>query len=171
MKKLPDFAIKNFLTKMRSFYIMIISSFRQELGEKKMKVLRQNRYRVKPTHPDYEIFLRHMKESRAIYNFANFLVRQGYFRRSGKKFNAEFLDEFDDEPSLRTEIDAYFEVSGYRQKRGLYKTKDGVLINADLNGALNIMRKAGDLPHEKTSPLAYLTRYTHICPISFDLCA
>lgn len=30
---------------------------------------------------------------------------------------------------------------------------------------------AGDLPPEKTSPLAYLTRYTHICLISFDLCA
>jgi len=64
-----------------------------------------------------------------------------------------------------------YKFSGYRQKRGLYKTKDGVFINADLNGALNIMRKAGDLPTEKTSPLAYLTRYTHICPISLDLCA
>ena len=64
-----------------------------------------------------------------------------------------------------------YKFSGYRKKRGLYKTKDGVCINADLNGALNIMRKAGDLPPEKTSPLAYLTRYMHICPISFDLCA
>lgn len=74
-----------------------------------MEVLRQNRYRVKPTHPDYKLFLRHMKESRAVYNFANFLVRQGYFRRSGKKFNTEFLDEFNDDLSLRTEIEAYFE--------------------------------------------------------------
>jgi len=31
--------------------------------------------------------------------------------------------------------------SGKRVKRGLYKTKDGILINADLNGALNIIRK------------------------------
>ena len=74
-----------------------------------MKVIRQNRYRVKPTHPDYELFLRHMKESRAVYNFANFLVRQGYFRRSGKKFNTEFLDEFNNDLSLRAEIEAYFE--------------------------------------------------------------
>ena len=73
-----------------------------------MKVLRQNRYRVKPTHPDYSLFLRHMKESRAVYNFANFLVRQGYFRRKGKKFNAEFLNEFNDDPSLRTEIETCF---------------------------------------------------------------
>lgn len=74
-----------------------------------MEVLRQNRYRVKPTHPDYELFLRHMRESRSVYNFANFLVRQGYFRRRGKKFNAEFLEEFNDDLSLRTEIEAYFE--------------------------------------------------------------
>lgn len=32
--------------------------------------------------------------------------------------------------------------SGMRIKRGLYKTKDGSFINADINGALNIMRKS-----------------------------
>ena len=32
--------------------------------------------------------------------------------------------------------------SGKRIKRGLYKTKSGLLINADLNGSLNILRKA-----------------------------
>ena len=31
---------------------------------------------------------------------------------------------------------------GRRVKRGLYKTKDGYLINADVNGSLNITRKA-----------------------------
>ena len=31
--------------------------------------------------------------------------------------------------------------SGKRIKRGLYKTKDGKLINADVNGALNIIIK------------------------------
>jgi IS605 OrfB family transposase len=34
------------------------------------------------------------------------------------------------------------EFSGKRVKRGLYKTKEGFLINADLNGASNIIRKA-----------------------------
>lgn len=33
--------------------------------------------------------------------------------------------------------------SGKRIKRGLYLTKDGKLINADVNGSLNILRKAG----------------------------
>ena len=32
--------------------------------------------------------------------------------------------------------------SGKRIKRGLYKTADGTLINADVNGALNILRKS-----------------------------
>ena len=32
--------------------------------------------------------------------------------------------------------------SGIRSKRGLYKTKEGKKINADVNGALNIIRKA-----------------------------
>ena len=32
--------------------------------------------------------------------------------------------------------------SGYRQSRGLYHSKEGKLINADINGSLNILRKA-----------------------------
>ena len=32
--------------------------------------------------------------------------------------------------------------SGERIKRGLYKTKEGKYINADINGALNIYRKS-----------------------------
>ena len=31
--------------------------------------------------------------------------------------------------------------SGRRIKRGLYKAKDGTIINADLNGSANILRK------------------------------
>ena len=37
--------------------------------------------------------------------------------------------------------DELFKSSGKRIKRGLYKTSDGLLINADINGSLNIMRK------------------------------
>lgn len=46
--------------------------------------------------------------------------------------------------------------SGKRTKRGLYKTKQGVLINADLNGALNIMRKAFPKIDFETNNLKYL---------------
>ena len=34
-----------------------------------------------------------------------------------------------------------FKSSGKRIKRGLYKTSSGLVLNADINGSLNIMRK------------------------------
>ena len=34
-----------------------------------------------------------------------------------------------------------YKFSGRRVKRGLYKTSNGSLINADINGSLNIIRK------------------------------
>ena len=44
---------------------------------------------------------------------------------------------FDDE-----EITKHEEYCGKRVKRGLFRTKDGRMVNADLNGSLNIMKKA-----------------------------
>ena len=46
--------------------------------------------------------------------------------------------------------------SGRRAKRGLYKTKEGILVNADLNGSLNIMRKAFPKIEFETTDLRYL---------------
>ena len=46
--------------------------------------------------------------------------------------------------------------SGKRAKRGLYETKDGILVNADLNGALNVMRKAFPKIDFETNNLKYL---------------
>ena len=47
-----------------------------------------------------------------------------------------------------------YSFSGRRVRRGLYKTSDGTIVNADLNGSANIMRKAlpdafmiGEEPH------------------------
>ena len=37
--------------------------------------------------------------------------------------------------------DELFKSSGKRIKRGLFRTQNGLLINADINGSLNIMRK------------------------------
>ena len=36
----------------------------------------------------------------------------------------------------------HYNFSGTRIKRGLYKTSNGTLINADINGSLNILKKA-----------------------------
>ena len=43
----------------------------------------------------------------------------------------------------KEELDTKYHFSGRRIPRGLYKSKDGTLMNADINGAANILRKAG----------------------------
>ena len=56
---------------------------------------------------------------------------------------ASFFDE--DEIPTYSKNDDYsssYIFSGNRIKRGLYKTSSGILINADINGSLNILKKA-----------------------------
>ena len=53
---------------------------------------------------------------------------------------ASFLDN-DDLPICNAKNKENYKFSGKRIQRGLYKTKDGKLINADINGSLNILRK------------------------------
>lgn len=53
---------------------------------------------------------------------------------------ASFLDD-DFMPVYKKGDTAEYKFSGTRIKRGLYKTKSGVFINADVNGAYNILRK------------------------------
>ncbi|WQJ53875.1 MAG: transposase [Wendovervirus sonii] len=53
---------------------------------------------------------------------------------------ASFIDN-DFIPVYDEENHVEYEFSGKRIKRGLYKSKEGILMNADLNGAFNIMRK------------------------------
>ena len=54
---------------------------------------------------------------------------------------ASFLDR-DEIPVYDEDDPQVYTFSGKRIKRGLYKSKDGTLINADVNGALNILRKS-----------------------------
>lgn len=54
---------------------------------------------------------------------------------------ASFLDE-DEIPEYKANDSSRYCFSGSRIKRGLYKTSKGALINADINGALNILKKA-----------------------------
>ena len=52
---------------------------------------------------------------------------------------ASFLDN-DTLPTWNTKNKEYM-FSGKRVKRGLYRTKENFLVNADINGAANILRK------------------------------
>ena len=54
---------------------------------------------------------------------------------------ASFFDR-DDLPLYNADNPQEYTFSGRRVKRGLYMTKKGNLINADVNGALNILRKS-----------------------------
>ena len=53
---------------------------------------------------------------------------------------SSFLDN-DTIPTYGNEVDEAIRFSGKRIKRGLYKSKNNILINADVNGAANILRK------------------------------
>lgn len=54
---------------------------------------------------------------------------------------ASFWDR-DNIPVYNADNPQAYKFSGTRIRRGLYKTADGILLNADVNGALNIMRKS-----------------------------
>ena len=54
---------------------------------------------------------------------------------------ASFLDR-DELPVYQTENQTVYQFSGTRYSRGMYHSKDGTEINADLNGSANIGRKA-----------------------------
>lgn len=49
--------------------------------------------------------------------------------------------DLDDVPTFSKRRNQKYDFSGKRVKRGLYQTRPGLLINADINGALNIIRK------------------------------
>ena len=67
---------------------------------------------------------------------------------------ASFIDH-DDIPDLDGSKEAVF--SGTRTKRGLYRSKEGITINADLNGSANILRKAfPNAAHSDVADLAFL---------------
>ena len=54
---------------------------------------------------------------------------------------ASFLDK-DDIPIFNPSDDTKYKFSGRRIKRGLYKSSNGTIINADVNGACNILVKS-----------------------------
>ena len=67
---------------------------------------------------------------------------------------ADFLCGDDIPVYGKNDNDARF--SGKRIKRGLYKSGCGVVLNADINGAANIMRKAAPLAFSEVDDFAYL---------------
>ena len=65
---------------------------------------------------------------------------------------ASFFDQ-DEIPVYNNDHPVSYTFSGKRVKRGLYRTKSDMLLNADVNGALNIMRKSMVVPDDVMSGL------------------
>ena len=72
----------------------------------------------------------------------------------------------DEIPSYDSNVSLSYTFSGKRIKRGLYKTKDGILINADVNGASNIIRKAIPCAFDDIRDFDYLTRTVKVININ-----
>ena len=71
---------------------------------------------------------------------------------------ASYLDD-DNIPIYKEETEE-INFSGKRIKRGIYKTKQGKIINADLNGALNILKKSGEKLIEELEYLRFDNIFT-----------
>ena len=71
---------------------------------------------------------------------------------------ASYLDN-DNIPIYKKEIEK-IKFSGKRIKRGIYKSKQGKIINADLNGALNILKKSGEKLIEELEYLRFDNIFT-----------
>lgn len=72
---------------------------------------------------------------------------------------ASFLDK-DDIPVYQKNNDTKHKFSGTRTKRGLYKSANGTVINADLNGAANILRKAMPIAFDNVKDFSFISQIT-----------
>ncbi len=68
---------------------------------------------------------------------------------------ASFLDH-DRIPTYQKDDKHTYPFSGRRIKRGLYRSKEGILLNADVNGACNIICKEYPAAFEKIEDFSYL---------------
>ena len=72
------------------------------------------------------------------------------------------LADMDEIPVYRKGDTPAYIFSGKRIKRGLYRTKDGLLINADLNGVGNVIRKEYPYAFDLVTDWTYLTETVQI---------
>ena len=75
-----------------------------------------------------------MIEYKATQNNINIMIQEESYTSKASYFDNDKI------PTLRDKGQRIF--SGERIRRGLYMCKDGSFVNADVNGSLNIMRKA-----------------------------
>ena len=79
--------------------------------------------------------IRHNLEYLSKLNGINFVTQEESYTSKSSFWDKDKIPIFGKE---ETQV----KFSGRRIKRGLYKTKEGKILNADVNGALNILRKS-----------------------------
>ena len=96
----------------------------------------------------YNTFIEQVKYKAAEVGIEVILQEESYTSKSSF-FDDDAIPVYGEENETR----AKHTFSGKRVKRGLYKTKDGIVINADVNGALNILRKHLNVSSKEIIPL------------------
>ena len=75
-----------------------------------MKIKRTGKFRVRKSHPDYELIKIHTVEAKEIYNYANYIIRQIFFKNSGNhKYSLEFIHEYSE---LEEDFETYLKENG-----------------------------------------------------------
>ena len=65
------------------------------------------KFNIKKNHVDYNYIKQQLVESKEIYNYANYIIRQIFFKKSkNNKYNMDFVDEY---PELKTLFTKYIE--------------------------------------------------------------
>ena len=70
-----------------------------------MKIKRTGKFKIKKNHPDYDLVKLHTIEAKELYNYANYIIRQIYFKKSGKfNYSMKFINEY---PVLSDDFNIY----------------------------------------------------------------
>ena len=110
-----------------------------------MKVKRTGRFKVKASHPDYELIKVHTIEAKEIYNYSNYIIRQIYFKNSeNHEYSLEFIQEY---PELNKDFEIYlkennqFTSTFYRIIRNFSRIKGYSLNSKMVQGIVNILKR------------------------------
>ena len=106
----------------------------------------------------HSIFINKIKEMAAVRKIHVIITEESYTSK------ASFLDG-DVIPVYRKDHKEKHTFSGKRVYRGLYKSKNNIIMNADINGASNILRKALPDAFVKVNNFDYLWKTTEVVNI------
>ena len=110
-----------------------------------MKVKRTGRFKVKTSHPDYEMIKDHTIEAKEIYNYSNYIIRQIFFKNSkNHKYSLDFIHEY---PELNKDFEIYLKENGqftstfYRIICNFSKIKGHSLNSKMVQSVVNILKR------------------------------